>query len=267
MKNLMMAGALVLSLTATGCATKKYVTRTVNDTVAPVEARVTAGEGKNANQDTQLATNSQEIDQLQTGLSRSNERIADADSKATAAGTAAQRANEAATAAQRSAEGAQTTADAARVTGERAITRANEVQTSLERKMDAINKYQMAESETILFPLNQYKLDADAKAKLDAIAARATSNPRYVIEVQGFTDKTGSADSNTVLSQRRAEAVTRYLINEHKIALRNIEAIGSGYALPVADDATRDGRKMNRRVEVRVFVPEMPSAATIAGNE
>jgi flagellar motor protein MotB len=34
----------------------------------------------------------------------------------------------------------------------------------------------------------------------------------------------------------------------------------------VADDSTRDGRKLNRRVEIRLFVPEMPSAVTIAGN-
>lgn len=261
--NLIMAGALVLSLAATGCATKKYVTRTVDEKVAPIEARVTTGEGKNTQQDQQLATHAQEIDAIETSLSRTNERVADADSKAGAAGTAAQRANELATAAQRSAEGAQTAATEARTFSER---RSNEVQSTLERKVDAVNKYQMAMSETVLFALNQATLDADAKAKLDEIASRANSNPRYIIEVQGFTDKTGSPETNTILSQRRAEAVTRYLINEHKVAIRNIDTIGSGYALPVADDSTRDGRKLNRRVEIRLFVPEMPSAVTIAGN-
>ena len=261
--NLIMAGALVLSLTATGCATKKYVTRTI----APVEARVTTVEGKNTTQDQQIATNSQEIEALETSLSRTNERLTDADSKATSAGTAAQRANELATAAERAAQGAQTAADTARTVGERGIARANEVQTSLERKVDAVNKYQMATTETVLFGLNQYTLDADSKAKLDEIAAKAAANPRYIIEVQGFTDKTGSPESNTVLSQRRADAVARYLINEHGIGLRNIDTIGSGYALPVGDDTKRDGRKMNRRVEIRLYVPEMNSAVTIAGNE
>lgn len=262
--NLIMAGALVLSLTATGCATKKYVTRTVNDTVAPVEARVTAGEGKNTEQDQKIASATQEIDALQTSLSRTNERLTDADSKATTAGTSAQRANDLATAAQRSADGAMTAANDARTAG---INRANEVQSALEKKVDAVNKYQMAMSETVLFGLNQATLDDDSKAKLDEIASRAGSNQRFMIEVQGFTDKTGSADTNTMLSQRRAEAVTRYLINEHKIPLRNIDAIGSGYALPVGDDSTRDGRKMNRRVEIRLYVPEMSSAVAIAGNE
>jgi outer membrane protein OmpA-like peptidoglycan-associated protein len=261
--NLIMAGALVLSLGATGCATKKYVTRTVNETVAPIEARVTTNEGKNTQQDQQIATHGQEIEAIETSLSRTNERVTDADSKAGAAGTAAQRANELATAAQRSAEGAQTAATEARTFSER---RSAEVQTTLEKKVDAVNKYDLAMSETVLFGLNRWTLDDDAKAKLDEIASRAASNPRYIIEVQGFTDKTGSPEANTVLSQRRAEAVTRYLINEHKIGLRNIDTIGSGYALPVADDSTRDGRKMNRRVEIRLFVPEMPSAVTIACN-
>ena len=84
---------------------------------------------------------------------------------------------------------------------------------------------------------------------------------RYVIEVQGFTDKTGSAEANTVLSQKRAENVARYLINEHKIPVHMVTMMGSGYTQPVADDKTRDGRKQNRRVEVRLFVPEISSAA------
>jgi len=268
--NLIMAGALVLSLAATGCATKKYVTKTVNETVAPVEARVTASEGKNTAQDQQIATNAQEIDALQTTVSRTNERLTDVDTKATGAGTAAQRANDAAVAAQRSATGAQTAADTAKTAADNArtagISRANEVQSSLERKVDGTNKFQMATSETVLFGLNQSVLDKDGMAKLDAIAQRAGNNQRFIIEVQGFTDKTGSPETNALLSQKRAEAVSRYLINEHKVPLRNVETIGSGYALPVADDATRDGRKQNRRVEVRLFVPEIGSAVTIAGN-
>jgi hypothetical protein len=64
--NLMMTGALVLTMVGTGCATKKYVAKTM----APVEARVATAEGKNADQDKQLTAQGQEIDQLQTSLSR-----------------------------------------------------------------------------------------------------------------------------------------------------------------------------------------------------
>ena len=86
-----------------------------------------------------------------------------------------------------------------------------------------------------------------------------------MIEVQGFTDKTGTADINEKLSQDRAEAAARYLVNQHQIPVRDINMLGSGYASPVGDDKTRDGRKQNRRVEVRLFVPEV-NAVTAQNN-
>ena len=85
-----------------------------------------------------------------------------------------------------------------------------------------------------------------------------------MVEVQGFTDKSGTAAINERLSQDRAESAARYLVNEKKIPLRSINLLGSGYAEPVGDDATREGRKMNRRVEVRLFVPEAGSNGTAA---
>jgi len=66
---------------------------------------------------------------------------------------------------------------------------------------------------------------------------------------------------NQTLSQQRATEVVRYLVNEQKLPVRTISSIGSGYTAPVGDDSTLDGRKMNRRVEVRLFVPEIASAS------
>ena len=58
------------------------------------------------------------------------------------------------------------------------------------------------------------------------------------------------------MSDERAQAVARFLANNEKIPVRSITTLGSGAAAPVGDDKTREGRKMNRRVEVRVYVPE-----------
>lgn len=257
--NLMLTGALVLTMVGTGCATKKYVAKTM----APVEARVATAEGKNADQDKMLTAQGQEIDQLQTSLSRTNERVTDADTKAVAAGTAAQRAAEAAGGAQRTADGAVGAAagalTAANTGRDQAIARANEVERTISAKVDATVTMKMQGSETVLFGVNAYKLDKDAKAALDAFAAKTSGKDRFVIEVQGFTDKTGSAEANAALSQRRAEEVARYLANEHKVPLHQLTLLGSGYTAPVADDKTRDGRKQNRRVEVRMFSPEIVS--------
>lgn len=185
------------------------------------------------------------------------------DTKAANAGTAAQRAAEAATTAQRTADGAGTAAGNAMTAANNSMTRANEVERTLSQKVDQTIKLTQKGSETVLFKTNQFTLDKDAKAALDAFAAKLQANTRYVVEVQGFTDKTGSADANEALSQKRAESVARYLINEHKVPLHQLNLLGSGYTAPVGDDKTRDGRKQNRRVEVRLFTPEV--AALSAG--
>lgn len=244
--NLILASTLALGLAGTGCATKKYVATTVNDAVAPVQTRVGEVETKNTQQDTQITEQGQQIETLETNLSRTNERLSDADSKAVAAGQAAQTADTKAVA-------AQTAADNARTMAQRGLTRTDE----LDKKIDAVNRYQLVMSETVLFDLNSYTLSDEAKAKLNDIAKRTSEHGRFIVEIQGFTDKTGSVEANERLSERRADSVTRYLVNEHQVPLRNVNSIGSGYTAPVGDDKTRDGRKMNRRVEVRLFVPEV----------
>ncbi len=253
-----LAGTALLSFMATGCvATHKYVAKTIS----PVESRVTATEAKNTDQDKQLADHAKDIDSLSTDLSRTKERVTDADAKAVAAGQAAQRAGERADNAQHSADGAQRSAEGAQSTADRGLQRSDVI----EKNMVAMNKFDMAKSVTVLFTVNQAKLNDDAKAELDDIAKMAEGKDRFVIEVQGFTDKTGSPAINEQLSQARADSVARYLANEHKIPVRSITTLGSGYALPVADDKTREGRKQNRRVEVRLFVPEAGSSSnTIA---
>lgn len=260
MKSLaMMAGALALTLAGTGCATKKYVAKTV----APVETRVGATETKNTEQDTQLtehgkalADHKKELDEIGTDLSRTKERLTDADGKATAAGQAAQQANQAAQQANQAASNAQSSADGARTYAEQGITR-------LDQTMTAMNKWDLSSSAIILFPMGQSALSKDAKSQLDEFAQHVMGYDRYQIEVQGFTDKSGPASVNDALSQARAAAVARYLTNEHKIPVRSVSSLGSGYAQPVADDKTREGRKQNRRVEVRLFVPQA-GAKTVA---
>ena len=137
----------------------------------------------------------------------------------------------------------------------------------MDRKIESANNFQIAKSESILFDFNKDTLSDDAKAQLDALGSQAKGMSRYMIEVQGFTDKSGSASYNETLSERRATCVARYLVNHHQIPLHSISMLGSGYTQPVADDKTRDGRKMNRRVEVRLWVPESDPPKTTASSE
>lgn len=70
-----------------------------------------------------------------------------------------------------------------------------------------------------------------------------------------------SAEYNLRLSQRRAEAVKRYLVAQHGIPLYRIYIIGLGEQKPVEEGRTREARALNRRVEVRVFSAD----AAVAG--
>ena len=134
------------------------------------------------------------------------------------------------------------------------------------RKVEAMNTYQMAKTVTVLFAVDKATLTPEAKEQIDEIAKQASGTDRYVIEVQGFTDKTGSAELNNELSERRAQAVARYLANQSNIAVRHITMLGQGYAQPVADDKTREGRKQNRRVEVKLWVPEASTEKSVASS-
>jgi len=247
------ASALILSLAGTGCATKKYVAKTI----APVEQRVSGTETKNTEQDKTLTAHGTQIEEMDRDLSRTKEKLTDTDAKATQAGEAAKAADQKADTARTAADGAKQAADGARTFAEQGLDR-------LGHTVESMNKYQMMKSETVLFGFNKETQSDEGKAQLDELAKQVTGMDRYVIEVQGFTDKVGSASYNETLSERRAQAVARYLANQYKVPVRAITMLGSGYAQPVADDKTRDGRKMNRRVEVRLWVPESSSTASRA---
>src|SRR5579863_7727676 len=83
--SILIAGSLALSLLGTGCATKKYVAKSI----APVEQRVTTAEAKNTEQDTKINANATQIDAVDKDLSRTKERLTDTDAKAVAAANAA----------------------------------------------------------------------------------------------------------------------------------------------------------------------------------
>jgi len=241
-----LATIAALSLLGTGCATKKYVAQTV----APIDARVTGTETKNTEQDKQIAEHGKNIEELDRSTSRTREQLKDTDAKAVAAGEAAAKADQ-------KADGAWKAADGAKSLAQQGL----DANAQLARTVDAMNKYQVLKTETVLFTVNQAKLTDDAKSQLQELAKSTDGLDRYVIEVQGFTDKTGTTMINERLSQQRAQEVARFLANEYKIPVRSISMLGSGYALPVADDKTREGRKLNRRVEVRLFVPEAATAS------
>jgi len=255
---MLMAGGLALSLMGTGCvATHKYVAKSI----APVEQRVSGTEGKNVEQDKQLATQGTQIEGIDRDLSRTKERVNDVDTKAIAAGNAAKQADA-------KAQGAQTAADGARGLAQQGVERSTQVSRNLDDFKGNVDKniykYNMVKSETITFGLNRKTLDKDAKAKLDDVGKSLEGMDRYIIEVQGFTDKIGDPTYNDSLSQERAATVARYLANEYKVPLHSITMLGTGVS--EGEQKTRAERAESRKVDIRIFVPNALSGTTTASN-
>jgi OOP family OmpA-OmpF porin len=75
--------------------------------------------------------------------------------------------------------------------------------------------------------------------------------PDTKVSVVGFTDSRGDENYNMKLSQRRADAVKKYLVDSGNVKADMIAAEGRGEADPVGDNKTKDGQFQNRRVEIR----------------
>ena len=91
-------------------------------------------------------------------------------------------------------------------------------------------------------------------ATYDSLAAILEILKKYSetnFEINGYTDSVGSESSNLLLSENRANAVKAHFI-ENGITPTRLKAVGYGEANPIADNTTREGRQLNRRVEVKL---------------
>jgi len=103
------------------------------------------------------------------------------------------------------------------------------------------------------FDTDKAVLSEETKAKLTQLAEQLkTDNKNVYLEIQGYTDATGTDDINYRLGQARADSVRRFL-NQQGVALNRMSAISYGSEQPVAPNNTREGRAANRRVVVVVL--------------
>lgn len=103
---------------------------------------------------------------------------------------------------------------------------------------------------TLLFNVNQSVLKPEAKKILDTIAALLVKNPDFMLRVEGHCDSTGVKAKNQKLAQDRANSVKTYLLSKTKGKNIVINAKGYSDEMPVASNATPEGREKNRRVEI-----------------
>jgi outer membrane protein OmpA-like peptidoglycan-associated protein len=108
----------------------------------------------------------------------------------------------------------------------------------------------------IQFETGKATIKKNSYGILNDIAKIFIENPTYIVEVQGHTDNVGKHDYNVDLSDRRANSVRTYLINQGVPANR-LTAHGYGPDKPIADNNTSAGRAKNRRVEFNITFEEI----------
>lgn len=232
----------VLSLVAglavagvTGCATKNYV----RNQTAPLVDQTNQLEDKTAN---------------------NNRKIHDVDDRAQAG---IKQAQGSADTANQNAQGASKAAGDAESAANNAVNRAD----SLESVVKGLDDYKPMANVAVTFGFDKAMLTKDDRDQLDSFAAQISSAKGFILEVTGGTDSIGSAQYNYELSQRRADAVVQYLASKYAIPAHRFYLIGIGKDKEVAPNTTAEGRKQNRRVEVRLLTNMSGEQQQAASNQ
>jgi outer membrane protein OmpA-like peptidoglycan-associated protein len=218
---------VVILVLLPGCATKKYVKQQID----PISGK---------------------IDEL-TQISKKNESaIKDVDSRAQAGiQTVQTKANEV----DQKAMAANQKAEQAQQMGQKNQVQITTVENTFNQKFANLDNYKAVDKVTMNFDFNKSKLSDATKASLDQLASKVKGDKGYALEIQGFTDSKGSESYNLALSQKRAEAVVRYL-TEQGVPLFRTAIVGFGAAKEVEPNKTKEGRAANRRVEVTLLKME-----------
>ncbi len=115
----------------------------------------------------------------------------------------------------------------------------------------AENQIDVQLTNDILFDLNSIALRPESQQTLRGLAMNFRQYPNESFEIEGHTDTIGTAEYNMALSQRRADAVAGYLIDQG-VPSSQIVARGYGETQPKATNDTPEGRQLNRRVEIHI---------------
>jgi outer membrane protein OmpA-like peptidoglycan-associated protein len=104
----------------------------------------------------------------------------------------------------------------------------------------------------VFFATGKANLEGNSRASLEELAAFLKENPKTTVQIQGHTDNTGSDKLNKGLSQKRADAVKGYLVEQLGVEPMRLSSYGYGEDRPVADNTTTEGREKNRRVMAEI---------------
>lgn len=207
---------------APACASKGFV----RESVGEVNDKVT--------------TLGSSLEDTQERVRQNEQKIGEVDQRAAAANTAAGEA-------QRSAEAA---SGQAQEVGKRAEARAEAIESEFRKLIFET----VISEDSGKFRFGAAELPDEAKSAIDQMVGQLKGDKKNVwIEIEGHTDSVGDPKYNERLGMQRAEAVKRYLYEQHQVPLHKMNTISYGEEKPAGDNKTRDGRAQNRRVVIKVL--------------
>jgi peptidoglycan-associated lipoprotein len=216
--------ALTLAV-APACATKKFV-------------RTEVGQVND-----KVSTMGKSLEETQERVRTVEGKVVEVDQKAQAAGTQA-------TQAQQTAGQAQQAASAAGQAANQVGQRADAIEASSRKILFEV----VLSEDQGKFKFNGADLPDEAKSAIDQMVdGIKTQKSAIWIEIEGHTDNVGDQVYNEGLGLHRAEAVKRYLYEQHQVPLHKMNVISYGETKPAAENKTRDGRAQNRRVVIKVL--------------
>ncbi len=116
----------------------------------------------------------------------------------------------------------------------------------------------------LTFEIDRDTIERDDLEKLSVVGTFLTKYPGSTAIIEGHTDNVGTELHNQALSQKRAESVVNYLVDTIHVDRSRLSAVGYGSANPLADNATEDGKRQNRRINAVVSCVSDIEGLTVA---
>lgn len=219
-------------LTANGCvATRSWVQETVGKRTTEIDQRVSAVDTERREESARMG---QKVDQQVQRLDGVEVSVREGSQRLDGIG--------------RQVQGLEGSVGEASETAKGARARADEVDGRLTRLWDNRNVRKLSETVNVPFGFNRADLGDAAQTSLVTLVRELQQNPKLLVELEGYADGKGPREYNVELSQRRVEAVRRYLV-QNGIEVSRIHSIGLG---PLTDPKLSDAAK--RRVTVKLMV-------------
>lgn len=126
--------------------------------------------------------------------------------------------------------------------------------TSIDLKTPSIN-YNRWKFASLEFENGSAEILPEMHADLDKLLNFLVDHPVMNLKISGHTDKEGNAESNIKLSQRRADSIKKYIVENGQIDPSRIDAKGYGSQKPIVEEHSEADKKINRRVEFELIKP------------